>query len=203
VIEIVATQAVIPNGRFDAIIATSAHAFTSSARLLAKISLYAVGERTREAARRVGWVAPIHLKENARALIALLHTDLAQGQRVLYLAGCDRKPDIEAAAQEIGLALATVETYAAHEILHLTEEAEHALRAGEVDAVLHYSRRSAELFIAMTGRARLWTQVAQPRHYALSSDVADALAAHGLRAFIAKEPNEDHLLALFNEAGQD
>ena len=52
VIEIVETQAAIPSGRFDAIIGTSAHAFTSGTRMLANIPLYAVGERTREAALR-------------------------------------------------------------------------------------------------------------------------------------------------------
>src|SRR4051794_16723648 len=158
VIEIIETQAAIPSGRFDAIIATSAHAFTSGTRMLANIPLYAVGERTREAAERAAWKAPVHVRENAEALIAFLRNDLSRGQHVLYLAGRDRKPDIEAAAQEIGLDLQTVETYAAREIPRLTDEADGALRNGELDAVLHYSRRSAELFLAMLKRAELWRQ---------------------------------------------
>jgi uroporphyrinogen-III synthase len=200
VIEVVATGAALPNGAFDAIIATSAHALTTGARSLAKIPLYAVGERTREAAERGGWSAPVHVRENAQALIALLRSDLPRGQHVLYLAGRDRKPDIEAAAQEIGLDLQLAETYAAHQILSLTSEAEGAVRDGDVDAVLHYSHRSAELFIALVKRAELWPQAALLRHYALSNDVATPLIAAGAQTFVAAEPHEDDLLALLPRA---
>jgi uroporphyrinogen-III synthase len=200
VIEVVATGAALPNGSFDAIIATSAHALTTGARSLAKIPLYAVGERTREAAERAGWSAPVHVRDNAPALIAVLHSDLPRGQHVLYLAGRDRKPDIEAAAQEIGLDLQLAETYAAREILCLTSEAEGALRDGELDAVLHYSRRSAELFIAMVNRAELRSQAELLHHYALSNDVAAPLIAAGAQTLVAAEPHEDDLLALLPQA---
>ena len=203
VLEVLATSVALPSGSFDAIIATSAHAFTTGARSLANIPLYAVGERAREAAERAAWSAPIHIADNAETLIALLRSDLRRGQHVLYLAGRDRKPDIEAAAQAIGLDLDFIETYAAREILSLRDEAERALRDGELDAVLHYSRRSAKLFIAVMKRAELWEEAARLRHYALSDDVAEPLAAHGFRTFVAEEPSEDHLVALLREAAPD
>jgi uroporphyrinogen-III synthase len=200
VIEIIHTGTTLPSGRFDAVIATSAHALTGGMRSLTHIPLFAVGERTREAARRVDWKAPIHVSEDAKAFIAHLRAHSPDTRSVLYLAGRHRKPDIEAAARETGLELKIVETYVAREISSLSEDAERALRTGEFDGVLHYSRRSAELFIALAQRAGLWEQAAKLRHLALSPDVAEPLAAAGARTHVAAHPDEDHLLALLTHA---
>jgi uroporphyrinogen-III synthase len=197
VIEIEATGAKLPAGDFDAIIATSANAFSSgNIQSLTGIALYAVGERTRDAAQRLGWAAPIHFGENAKALIAGLHAESSKLQRFLYLAGRDRKPDMEAAAQEIGLDLQVVETYVAHQISSLSDAAQRALHSEELDAALHYSRRSAELFIAAAKRANLWPQAERLRHFALSHDVAELLLAAGARVHVAAHPDEDHLFVL-------
>jgi uroporphyrinogen-III synthase len=197
VIEIVPIDAAMPDKTFDAIVATSAHALAGGAmKSLAHIPLYAVGERTRESAERLGWTAPILVREDAKQLIADLRgSDL---RRLLYLAGHNRKPDVEAAAQEIGFNLTIIETYVAREKLSLSEAAEGGLRAGDIDAVLHYSRRSAELFIALAQRMALWEQMMKLRHFVLSRDVAEPLAAAGALTLIAAHPDEDHLLALLS-----
>jgi uroporphyrinogen-III synthase len=201
VTEIIGLPAKLPAHQFDAVVATSAHAFAAvDVRELSSTPFYVVGERTREAARRVGWNAPIHVSENAKALIVHLRVDSPDARSVLYLAGGHRKPDIEAAAREIGLELKIVETYAAREISSLGEDAERALRTGELDGMLHYSRRSAELFIALVQRAGLWVEAAKLRHLALSPDVAAPLAAAGARIRVAAHPDEDHLLALLTDA---
>jgi uroporphyrinogen-III synthase len=197
VIEIEATGTKLPEGDFDAIIATSANAFSSGdVQSLTSIPLYAVGERTREVAQRAGWNAPVDVSENAKALIAHLRAASSPPQHVLYLAGRDRKPDLEAAAQEIALDLTIVETYVAREISTLNEAAQRALRSGEVHAALHYSRRSAEIFIAATERASLRPQATRLRHFAVSHDVAAPLIAAGTRVHVAAHPDEDHLFAL-------
>jgi uroporphyrinogen-III synthase len=66
--------------------------------------------------------------------------------------------------------------------------------------VLHYSRRSAELFIALAQRAELWSQATKLAHFAFSPDVAEPLAAAGARTKVATHPDEDHLLALLTHA---
>jgi uroporphyrinogen-III synthase len=163
--------------------------------------LYVVGERTREAAERVHWIAPIRIGADARELIDLLRQDSPRLRRLLYLAGRDRKPDIETAAKYIGFDLDVVETYVAREAASLTPEAEAALRTGEVDAVLHYSRRNAELFVTLADRAALWADAKKLLHFALSNDVAEPLSAAGVQPRVAARPDEDHLLALL--AGAD
>src|SRR5205085_2018520 len=108
----------------------------------------------------------------------------------------NRKPDIEAAAQESGIDLNVIETYVARDAAALDQEAERALRSGSLDAVLHYSRRSTELFIVLTQRAELWRLAEKLQHFALSADVGEPLLAAGALASIAAHPDEDHLLAL-------
>jgi uroporphyrinogen-III synthase len=200
VIEIVPTGATLPSGRFDAVIATSAHALVDGTGSLTNMPLFAVGDRTREAARRMDWHAPIHVGQDAKALIAHLRANSPDTRTVLYLAGGHRKPDIEAAAREIGLELKIIETYVAHDIPSLSEDAERTLRTEALDGVLHYSRRSAELFIALAQRAELWARAAERPHFALSPDVAEPLAAAGAQVYVAARPDEDHLLALLTDA---
>jgi uroporphyrinogen-III synthase len=201
VIEILGSDVAIPDEQFDATVATSAHAFANPrVRSLANIPLYAVGERTRESAERAGWIAPINVSDDAQGLIGRLRIESSTLRRLLYLAGRDRKPDVETAAQEMGLDLKIVETYVAREISSLSEDVEHALRASELDGALHYSRRSAELFIALARRAELWSQATGLQHFALSLDIAAPLAAAGARTTVAAHPDEDHLFALLTQA---
>jgi uroporphyrinogen-III synthase len=200
VIEIIELPAKLPAQQFDAIVATSAHAFAAvDVRELSNTPLYVVGERTREAAEAAGWIAPIHVGEG---LVQAMRRDSSLLRHVLYLAGRDRKPDIETAAREIGLELKVVETYVAREIPSLNKEAERALRTEALEGVLHYSRRSAELFVALVQLAGLWEQAAKLRHLALSPDVAEPLAAKGVRIRVAAHPDEDHLLALLMDANR-
>jgi len=202
VIEIVGFPVKLPAQKFDAIVATSAHAFAAvDVRELADAPLYVVGERTREAAERVDWIAPIRVGADVQELVELLRQDSARLRHVLYLAGRHRKPDIGAAAKEMSLDLDVVETYVAREAPSLTPEAEAALRTGEVDAVMHYSRRSAELFVTLADRAALWADAKKLLHFALSNDVAEPLSAAGVQPRVAARPDEDHLLALL--AGAD
>ena len=203
VVEIVGLAAKVRAQKCDAVVATSAHAFAPiDVRELAHTSLYVVGERTREAARAAGWIAPIHVGADARELTALLRQDSQRNsprlRHLLYLAGRDRKPDIEAAAAEMDLSLEVMETYAAREVSSLTREAEDALRAGTLGAALHYSHRGAELFVALAQRAGLWAEVKKLAHFALSADAAEPLASTGAPTTIAPRPDEDHLLELLH-----
>jgi uroporphyrinogen-III synthase len=201
VTEIIGLPAKLPAHQFDAVVATSAHAFGAvDVRELSYTPLYVVGERTREAAQAAGWIAPIHGGEDAKGLVELMRRDSPVLRHVLYLAGRDRKPDIETAAREIGLELKIVETYVAREMSSLGEDAERALRTGQLDGMLHYSRRSAELFIALVQRAGLWQQAAKLGHFALSPEVAAPLAAEGVQIHVAAHPDEHHLLALLTDA---
>jgi len=59
--------------------------------------------------------------------------------------------------------------------------------------VLHYSRRSCEIFLKL---AQSMALAVPPRHLCLSYDVAEPLKRLGLAPEIAQTPHEKALLAL-------
>jgi uroporphyrinogen-III synthase len=190
-----------PDGVFDILVATSAQAFApsfspsfapSSARTSAQgfvpalraAPLYVVGARTAQAAQRAGFPAPVRAAGDAAGLAQDLAQDLARrfpqgvaGLRALYLAGVERKPHLEAALRAMGVALAVWEVYAARPAAALPPEVVEALAGGRLEAALHFSRRSAQIFCALVAAAGLEAAARGLRHVAISAD-----AAQGLRA---------------------
>ncbi len=72
-----------------------------------------------------------------------------------------------------------------------------ALSAGWLDGVLHFSRRTAETYIACAAAAGISGQALAPVHYCLSQQVAEPLAAAGARVIrTAGRPAEAALLDL-------
>lgn len=182
-----------PDGGFDAVVATSAHAFGQPARLapFRASKLLVVGSRTAEAARGAGFAGATVVAATADELAVAAARALPRGARLLYIAGRDRKSDLEAALAPL-FALAVAETYAAEAADALPAAACEALRAGGA-AVLHYSQRSAAIFLDLARRAGLAGEFTGLAHIAISSDAAEPLIAAGLEVAIAAQPNEDSM----------
>jgi uroporphyrinogen-III synthase len=82
-------------------------------------------------------------------------------------------------------------------VTDLTPDVRAALAAGTVDAVLHYSARTAAAFLAAVTMADVRDLSIQIRHLCLSAQVAAPLAAAGAKTVeVAGEPSEQALLAL-------
>jgi uroporphyrinogen-III synthase len=71
-----------------------------------------------------------------------------------------------------------------------------SLRRGRIDAVLHYSERSATLFVRLADRAGIIDDIRKTRHLCLSSAVAEPLRSIGINPEIAAVPEEEALLEL-------
>jgi uroporphyrinogen-III synthase len=98
-----------------------------------------------------------------------------------------------------GLRVETVVVYRATEVTELTPDVRAALASGAIDAVLHYSARTAAAFMAAATRAGVEDLSIRARHLCLSRQVAAPLAAAGATAIeVASEPNEQALLALIS-----
>jgi uroporphyrinogen-III synthase len=120
-----------------------------------------------------------------------------QAPRLLYCAGEDRAGDLAGALQLHGLRVEVVIVYRATGVTELTPEVRAALASGAIDAVIHYSARTAAAFVAAATRAGIEDLSIQIRHVCLSAQVAAPLAAAGATAIeVASEPNEQALLAL-------
>ena len=197
VIAVEATGAAWPGGAVDALMATSGQAFvaigtdwgpTPEARRL--VPMWLVGRRTEEAARARGFLGPTYVGPNAVSLAFEMGKRRGSG-RIVYLAGRDRKPDIEMALTVTEQKVEVVEVYEAKSVDHLDEQAVKALADGTLDAVLHFSRRSATLFANLMRHAGLSTSAL---HLCLSEDVAAPLADAGWSVRIAAEATEPSLI---------
>jgi uroporphyrinogen-III synthase len=193
VVELAATGALPPPEPFDFLVATSAKAIElASPEALAARTLYVVGERTAAAARRLG-LAPQVVAADIAALIPALPNG-----RALYLAGRDRKPDLEAA-----LAGASVLIVYEARARAAWDEAE-ARAVERASAAVHYSERSAALAAALAEAAGIGAAFRRLPHVCLSRAVAAPLARLGVRrALWPATPQEETLLDVLESALAD
>ena len=197
VTEVVATGAAAPEGPFAFALASSAHALAlaSPEALTAArgLPLYVVGGKTAAAAARVGLAAHMTAPD-----VAALVPALPEG-RALYLAGRDRKPDLEAA---LAGRLAVVVVYEARARAGWDEDEARGVAAAS--AALHYSERSAELAIRFAEQAGCAAAFRRLPHVCLSRAVAEKLAAFGVtRALWPQTPAQEPLFDTLEAALAD
>jgi uroporphyrinogen-III synthase len=188
-------------GHWSAVIITSANALRvlSAAQLapFLNLPLYAVGERSAEAARVAGFREVRSAQGDANALIRLIDERYAnEAEPHLYLAGVDRAADIEGALAGKGIKVTTVDVYRTM-TTGFPPELITAFEQNRLDAVLHFSRRSAENFLIGARTAGLAAPALALRHLCLSGEVAQPLmAASAPNILVARRPDEASLIAL-------
>jgi uroporphyrinogen-III synthase len=194
------------SGTWGAVIVTSANAPGAIAgnlacKALLKLPVFAVGQRSADAARQAGFADVTSAGGDVRDLVQLIaerHADAAAP--LLYLAGEDRAADLVAELVVHGVA-------AEMRIVYLAATAPFppaltvALEAGDVDAVLHFSRRSAENYIAGARQAGIIEQALAVRHLCLARPIAEPLSGAGAASIaVAKRPDEAALIELLESA---
>jgi uroporphyrinogen-III synthase len=188
------------SGHWSAIIITSANAPNAIAgntakTALIKLPLFAVGQRSAEAAQDVGFTNVTSAGGNVHDLVRMLSAQRPDAKvPLLYLAGEDRSADLVRELAARGIAAEMRVVYRAVTAPFSSALIE-ALKAGEVDAILHFSRRSAENYIAGARQANITGPALAVRHFCLSAPAAEPLAGAG-KVRIAARPDEAALIAL-------
>ena len=136
---------------------------------------FAVGRETAALARASGF-GEVHVgSRDAAALGELVASVLPPGAgTLLYPAARDRAGDLEGLLSRGGFAVHVVEAYRAVAAGHIGDETVAALRRGEIDGVLVYSRRTAETFCEAARAAGL-DRLPDMTVFALSASVAEPL----------------------------
>lgn len=190
----------VGSGLFAAILITSANGARAAAAHprvaeLQKLPLFAVGARSAAAARAAGFADAVSADGDAEDLARLV-AERFRGTKapLLYLAGADRSGDLAGDLGRRGFAVHTAIVYRSV-ALPYPDALLQALRRGEVDAVLHFSRRSAELYVQGAVKAGVGHEALTPAHYCLSAQVAEPLVAARASVMTAPAPNETALLA--------
>ena len=197
-----AGEAEVPYG---GVVVTSANALRAVESHLAgspllKLPLFAVGERTAAAARAVGFTKVLSANGDASALRDLI-VEAAKARKLkkksplLYLAGEEVSRDLAGELREKGFEVVTHIAYRMVPAKSLPNEVADGFAAGTIEAVLHYSRRSAQAFVeaARSGGVEI-SALALPQ-CCMSAAVADIVREAGAtQVTVAVRPDE---IALF------
>ena len=168
---------------------------------LHSLPVLAVGRRTAEAARATGFAEVTSADGSAGGLARLVAGRVSAGAPLLYLAGSDRARDLAADLAPYGIAVRTVEIYRARAAEEFPPEVVAALRADHIEGVLHFSRRSAEIFVQCAECAGVAAAALRPLQFCISAQAAEPLArARADKIRIAAQPEEDALVALIGSA---
>lgn len=161
------------------------------------IPVFAVGDVSAKAARDMGFVEVASAGGNVNDLANLVAARLQPPARLLYLAGEERAGDLAGALRSKNFEVDLVVVYRFLTAQFLPEPAAAAL-AGEIDAVLHFSRASAEDFLKAARNSNLLeAALTKPVHLCLSEQVAAPLREAGAaRIQVAAQPTQDALLEL-------
>jgi uroporphyrinogen-III synthase len=165
---------------------------------LAALPLYAVGRRSAETAREVGFTTVIAADKDVDALAQTIRARHAPtAAPLLYLAAADRAGDLAGALGAYAISVRTVTIYRAVKAAALPEATRLALQVGNLDGVLHFSRRTAEAYVDCARAGGLLREALAATQYCVSSQVGAPLAAAGAAEIaIAPHPSEEALLAL-------
>jgi uroporphyrinogen-III synthase len=196
---VAATGEPTPPGPFAALVVTSVNAVPALAGLNRALPVFAVAARTAALVREAGFSA-VTAAADAEALAGAILRAIPPGARaqarLLHVAGRDRKPEPQASLEAAGFPVATWIAYKAVAERELPAAIGAALRAGTLDAALHYSRRTAETALALTRAAGLEEAFLRLPHTCLSEDVAAPLREQGApRLIVAGGPDEASLFA--------
>jgi uroporphyrinogen-III synthase len=198
------------DARYGGIIVTSANAIRAIEAHLAdrllKLPLFAVGERTAEAARHAGFRDVTVADRDAAALRDLIAAGvraktLKKASTLLYLAGADLAGDLAGELGERGFSVATHTTYRMIPVANLPQEACDAFAANQIEAVLHYSRRSARAFLDAVQAAGVEISALAIPQCCISDAVAQIVRDAGAtQVLVARSADENGLFEALDRA---
>ena len=184
----------------QAILATSANGVRAIARRTPRrdVPLFAVGPQTEAEARVAGFT---HIK-NAHGDGAALARATAgwvkpENGILLHAAGAEAPKLLVAELEKSGFTVWREVLYEAQAATQLPDMAAQALKSGALDAVMHFSSRSARTFADCVAREGLSAKCENLIALCISEASAQALSPLHFREIrIAKAPNQQTLLEL-------
>jgi uroporphyrinogen-III synthase len=197
--------------QFAAVIVTSANALRGlvpqprHGKLL-KLPLFAVGEQTASAARAAGFENVISANGDAGSLRDLVLArqkarQLNKADPLLYLAGADLARDLGVELGERGFTVVTRTTYRMSPVSALPPQVCEAFAANRIEAVLHYSRRSARAFLEAARNGGVEISALAVPQCCISDGVASVLRDAGAtQVHLGASPDEKGMFGALERA---
>lgn len=193
--------------RYRGVILTSANAVRAIAaqpmlQRLQGLPAFAVGARTAQAARDAGFADVRAAEGDAVALRELIAVDAAMKRHtLLYLSASDVSRDLAGELGLRGVKVASLPVYRMVALDDFPQAVRDAFAQDAVQAVLHYSRRSAIAFIGAARRTGFEISALALPQLCLSEPIAAVLREAGAsRTIVAGAPNETELLDALEQA---
>ena len=199
------------NARYSAVIVTSANALRGiephlKGHRMLELPLFAVGEHTAAAARRAGFTHVVSANGDAAnlrdlVLASLKAKELKKASTLLYLAGAELARDLASELEESGFRVVTQTTYKMIAVKSLPRETCDAFAANQVEAVLHYSQRSARAFLDAARAAGVEISALAIPQCCISATVASVVRDAGAtQVVVAATPDENALFEALERA---
>ncbi|TAY19010.1 uroporphyrinogen-III synthase [Rhizobium leguminosarum] len=135
--------------------------------------LFAVGETTAEEARSLGFRSVASSQGNGRDLAALVAAE--KPGTLLYLAGTPRAETFEGRLRELGIHFSVAECYRMQSAVRDPAEIDAIVANGYPDAILFYSRQTAEDFFRLPELRSAMPEHSRIRILCLSEAVAETV----------------------------
>ncbi|MCG8494338.1 MAG: uroporphyrinogen-III synthase [Sneathiellales bacterium] len=167
------------------------------------LPLFAVGARSAEGAREVGFNRVYSADGDVDSLAELVmeKADPEAGS-LLHIGGARLAGDLRGLLENAGFSYNREILYEMIAASQLQKKAEKALTSEELDGVLLFSPQTARIFKDIIERSGHKAHVKTMVAYCLSRNVKDALRGLDFKKIeVAKQPTEDHLLDLIEKAG--
>jgi uroporphyrinogen-III synthase len=199
------------DAEYGAVIVTSANALRGieprlAGTRLGKLPLFAVGEHTAAAARHAGFENVIVAGGDAarlreRVAAGVKAKEVKRASALLYLAGADVSRDLAGELGARGFSVVTQITYKMVPVANLTLEVCEAFAVNGIQAVLHYSRRSARAFSDAVRIAGVEISALAVPQCCISAAVATILRDAGAaQVMVAATPDENALFETLDRA---
>lgn len=168
------------------------------ARLVA-LPLFAVGDKTAEAARARSFADVRSAAGDRRVLADLLRATLDPTRgALLWAAGADRTADFAADLEAGGFEVRIAEIYRSEAVADLPDAVAADLAGGRIDAIAVYSPRSAEILVDALAARGFSPSSSRFRIHAISEAAAEPLRRAGYdRIVVATRPDESGLIVTF------
>jgi uroporphyrinogen-III synthase len=189
----------------QAVLATSANGVRALARRSNRrdVPLFAIGRQTEHQARSEGFTQVHNADGDSRALAeAVARWAKPAAGSLLHVTSADSDGALVVDLAARGFSATRAGLYRTVLAEHMPKDVSDALRAGALDAVLHFSGRSAEAFRKAVEHEGLGPACANMVSICISAAAARALAPLRFKELrIARKPNQDALLALLGRDG--
>jgi uroporphyrinogen-III synthase len=173
---------------------------------LRALPMFAVGKHTARAASELGFGNIVVAEGGDAAALRVKVRETFRGKRkggnaLLYLAGADLSRDLAAELREDGFDVVMQVTYRMVPMPSLPVDVCGAFAANRIEAVLHYSRRSARAFVNATRESGIEISALSIPQCCLSESVSEVIREAGAtQVVVARTPDEQALFDALDRA---